>query len=301
MQWLQVLVDGLLLGSIYALIALGYTMVYGVLRFINFAHGEIFMAGAYGGMLIAPLALRLCGGSPGWAPALLTIAGAMALAAVLGVLIEFLAYRPLRSRPRITALITAIGVSFFLQNLAQVLFGGAPRSFPQVLPEVQWVLLGKVTVALGKAVALLLAPLLLGGLCFLVLRTRLGLAMRALAFNPQAAPLMGVNPDRVVSATFAIGSGLAGAGGVLWCLAYPQLTPVMGVKPGLSAFVAAVLGGIGSLPGAALGALLLGLSEQAIAASPWSAWRDALVFGILVLILLVRPTGLLGRGDKEKV
>lgn len=301
MNWPQILFDGLLLGTLYALIALGYTMVYGVLRFINFAHGEVFMLGAYAGMLAAKPCVALCGG-PSLAAGALVVAVAMAAGAACGMLIERVAYRPLRERPRITALITAIGVSLLLQNTAQVFFSATPKSFPQTLPDTVWHCesLG-LSIPMAKAVVLVLTPLLLGGLTLLVLRTRLGLAMRAIAQNPTATELMGVSPNRVIAFTFGLGSALAGAGGALYCFCYPTLTPAMGTLPGLKAFVAAVLGGIGSLPGAALGAVLLGLIEGIVGATPASDYKDAIAFGVLIVVLLVKPAGLLGRNVKEKV
>lgn len=299
MNWPQIIFDGLLLGAIYALIALGYTMVYGVLRFINFAHSEVFMLGAYAGMLAAPACVNLCGG-PSFGAAALVVCFAMLCAAAAGMLIERVAYRPLRQRPRITALITAIGVSLLLQNVAQVVFSANPRSFPQTLPDAVYHPLG-LSVPVAKAAVLAITPLLLAALVFLVMRTRLGLAMRAIAQNPAATALMGVSPDRVVSFTFGLGSALAGAGGALYCFYYPTLEPTMGFKPGMTAFVAAVLGGIGSLPGAAIGAVLIGLIEGVVGATPASEYKNAVTFAVLILILLCKPAGLLGRHLKEKV
>lgn len=301
MNWLQILFDGLLLGTLYALIALGYTMVYGVLRFINFAHGEVFMLAAYAGMLAGPFCVRICGG-PSLAAGALVVAVSMACGAAAGMLIERVAYRPLRDRPRITALITAIGVSLLLQNLAQVCFSATPRSFPQTLPDAvwHWEALGLSTTPARVAV-LCVTPVLLCGLTLLVMRTKLGLAMRAIAQNPTATALMGVSQSQVIAFTFGLGSAMAGAGGALYCFCYPNLTPAMGTMPGLKAFVAAVLGGIGSLPGAALGAVLLGVIEGVVGASPLSEHKDVVAFTVLIVMLLVRPSGLLGRSQKEKV
>lgn len=294
-EFLQQLVNGLALGAVYALIALGYTMVYGVLRFINFAHSEVFMAGAFAGYFLARL---IPTGSVGGG--LLVLAGAMLICALLGVLIEKLAYRPLRGRSTLTALITAIGVSLLLQNLGQRIFGASPRSFPTLFP-LHYFHLGGVVLSSVQLILFAVTAVLLLGLRHVVMKTRIGTAMRALSFNPVAASLVGINNDRVISFTFALGSALAAAGGILYASSYPSIDPLMGTLPGLKAFVAAVLGGIGNIPGAALGGVVLGLVETLVVALGGSTYRDAVAFAVLILILLFRPNGLLGRLQTEKV
>jgi branched-chain amino acid transport system permease protein len=309
---LQQIINGLSLGAIYALIALGYTMVYGVLRFINFAHSEVFMVGAFAGYYLGRMAewgaskrLHL----PPWLiipnesvwGGTLIILLAMGVCAALGVLIEKLAYRPLRNRPTLTVLITAIGVSLLLQNLGQVVFGPNPKAYPPLFPQKNIVLPGSLTVSSNQIVVLCIAVALLWALRHIVVKTRIDTAMRALSFNPTAASLVGINNDFVISFTFALGSALAAAGGILYALNYPSIDPLMGTLPGLKAFVAAVLGGIGNLPGAALGGLLIGLVETFVRGSHWSTYTDAIVFSILILILLFRPAGLLGKFRTEKV
>ncbi|MBL9174487.1 MAG: branched-chain amino acid ABC transporter permease [Verrucomicrobiales bacterium] len=294
-ELLQQLLNGLSLGAIYALIALGYTMVYGVLRFINFAHSDVFMVGAYLGFYLAPRV-----GSGTILGGMLVLSGAMAGCAVLGVLIEKLAYRPLRNRSTLTVLITAIGVSLLLQNLGQKIFGANPKPFPAIFPVTQ-LHFGGLTVSSNQIIVLLVTLVLLGTLHWVVNHTRMGTAMRALSFNATAASLVGINNDRVISFTFALGSALAGAGGILYAMNYPSIDPLMGTLPGLKAFVAAVLGGIGNLPGAALGGMLIGLVETMVSGTRASTFRDAIAFAILILILLFRPAGLLGRLRVEKV
>ncbi|MDH7571397.1 MAG: branched-chain amino acid ABC transporter permease [Armatimonadota bacterium] len=290
--FLQQLVDGLAWGSIYALIALGYTMVYGVLRFINFAHGDVYMVGAYVG-LFALGTLHL--------PLLPGIAVAMAACALLGITIERVAYRPLRGAPRLTVLITAIGVSLFLENVAQhpAVFGPTPRAFPEVISR-HAVSLGAVAVSNLQLVIMATALALMMLLQVIVKHTRIGRAMRAVSYDRETAALMGINTDTVIAATFAFGSALAAAAGVLVAIYSSQVEPLMGIMPGIKAFVAAVLGGIGSVPGAMVGGLILGVAEYMVA---WFApdFRDAIAFGLLILILLVRPTGILGTGAVEKV
>jgi branched-chain amino acid transport system permease protein len=296
-ELLQQLINGLALGAIYALIALGYTMVYGVLRFINFAHSDVFMVGAFSGYFLAKL---LPGGS--MFSGVLVLLGAMALCAVLGVVIERLAYRPLRGRSTLTVLITAIGVSLLLQNVAQNrhVFGPNPRSFPALFPVHQFHL-GGVVVSSAQILVFVVALVLLFLLRHIVLHTRTGTAMRALSFNPVAASLVGIDNDRVISFTFALGSALAAAGGILYASNYPSIEPLMGTLPGMKAFVAAVLGGIGNIAGAAVGGLVLGLVETGVVAAGGSTYRDAVAFAVLILILLLRPEGLLGRRMAEKV
>jgi branched-chain amino acid transport system permease protein len=294
-ELLQQLINGLSLGAIYALIALGYTMVYGVLRFINFAHSDVFMIGAYVGFYLAPHV-----GTGTVAGGLTVLFGAMAACAVLGMLIEKLAYKPLRNRSTLTVLITAIGVSLLLQNAGQKIFTPNPRAFPKLFPETQ-LHFGELTISSNQVVVLVVTVLLLGALWWIVHRTRIGTAMRALSFNATAASLVGINNDAVISFTFALGSALAGAGGILYAMNYPSIDPLMGTLPGLKAFVAAVLGGIGNLPGAALGGLLIGLVETFVSGTRASTFRDAIAFAILILILLFRPAGLLGKLRVEKV
>lgn len=293
-ELLQQLINGLALGAIYALIALGYTMVYGVLRFINFAHSDVFMVGAFSGYFLA----RALPPSP--VSGLFVLLGAMAICALLGVLIEKLAYRPLRGRSTLTVLITAIGVSLLLQNLGQRIFGASPRSFPQLFPMHQFHV-GGIVISSAQLMVFAVTLALLFTLQYIVLHTRTGTAMRALSFNPTAASLVGVNNDRVISFTFALGSALAAAGGILYASNYPSIDPLMGTLPGMKAFVAAVLGGIGNIAGAAMGGLVLGLVETTVVGLGGSTYRDAVAFAVLILILLLRPNGLLGKSTAEKV
>jgi branched-chain amino acid transport system permease protein len=299
---LQQILNGLSLGSIYALIALGYTMVYGILKLINFAHGEVFMIGAYAGYFGA-LGLGVQDyGSRGFPLylAVLVLLFAMGAAALLGVTIELLAYRPVRSAPRLTPLITAIGVSLFLQNAAMLAFSPNPRPYPPILREVRFEL-GGVIVTNVKLTIFVVALALMVGLNWFIQRTWTGKAMRAVSTNIDAARLMGVDTDRIIRATFAVGSALAAAGGILFGLDQITINPLMGVLTGLKAFVAAVLGGIGNIRGAVLGGLLIGLAEQ-LTAGYWSPdYRDAITFVILIIILLLRPEGLLGVVRPEKV
>ena len=294
-EFLQQLLNGLSLGAIYALIALGYTMVYGVLRFINFAHSDVFMVGAYIGYYMGKLVPEgtVWGG-------LVVLVAAMTGCAVLGMTIERLAYRPLRSGATLNVLITAIGVSLLLEYSGQLFFGAAPRTFPAVFPVMNFQL-GTLVISTNQLLVIVVAVLLMLGLQFIVYRTKIGTAMRAVSINPKAAQLVGVNNDIVISFTFGLGSALAGAGGILYALNYPSIDPLMGVMPGLKAFVAAVLGGIGNIPGAALGGLLLGTVETFVNGSQWSTYKDAIAFAVLIVILLFRPAGLLGKFTVEKV
>ena len=294
-EFLQQLLNGLSLGAIYALIALGYTMVYGVLRFINFAHSDVFMVGAFIGYYLGKLVPEntVWGG-------LVVLIVAMLGCAVLGMLIEKLAYRPLRGAPTLNVLITAIGVSLLLEYSGQVFFGATPRTFPAVFPSVNFSF-GDLVISSNQVVVIVVATILMVALEFIVHRTKIGTAMRAVSLNPKAAQLVGINNDVVISFTFGLGSALAAAGGILYALNYPSIDPLMGVMPGLKAFVAAVLGGIGNIPGAALGGLLLGTVETFVNGSQWSTYKDAIAFAILIIILLFRPAGLLGRSSVEKV
>ena len=299
-EFLQQLINGLAFGSILALIAIGYTMVYGILRFINFAHGDVFMLGAFAGFYLAPKIATVFP-LPSITGALAVLVVSMAVCATLGVLIERLAYRPLRKRPKLTVLITAIGVSLFLEYTGQFVFGAAPKRFPEILPVLPVTKLGGLSLNSNQIIVLAVTLLLLLALRFIVLKTKIGTAMRAVSFNPEAAALMGVNTDVVISFTFALGSALAAAAGILWAINYPSIDPLMGILPGLKAFVAAVLGGIGNLPGAALGGIIIGVTETLVSGYISSTYRDAMAFAVLILILLVKPSGLLGKKEIEKV
>lgn len=288
---LQQLVNGLILGSVYALIALGYTMVYGIIKLINFAHGDLYMMGAFiGYYLINSFQLNF----------FVALVLTMVLTAALGVLIEFLAYRPLRNSTKIAALITAIGVSFFLEYGMVYLFGANTRAFPQALETVKFNL-GPITVTNVQLTILGVSVFLMLALQFIVQKTKMGKAMRAVSVDSDAAQLMGINVNSTISFTFALGSALAGAAGVLIGLYYNSVEPLMGMAPGLKAFVAAVLGGIGIIPGAALGGFIIGFLETLAVTVGLSSYRDAVVYGILIVILLVRPAGILGKNVKEKV
>ncbi len=291
------IVEGVSLGGVYALIALGYTMVYGVLGLINFAHSDVFMLGAFAGLYGASLFGPQPSGLLAFVGSLLV---SMIACAGLGVTIERLAYRPVRNAPKLTPLVTAIGVSILLQNLSVLKFGSTPRSFPSLVSS-QAIRIGPITTNLVKVIDLGAAIALMVLLTLLVQRTRVGRAMRAISTNLDAARLMGVATDRVIAMTFALGSALAAAGGILFALDQPRVEPLMGVQPGLKAFVAAVLGGIGNIPGAMVGGLVIGLVEQLSAAYVSSSFAPAIVFSILVAVLLLRPQGLLGRVTREKV
>jgi branched-chain amino acid transport system permease protein len=293
----QQLVNGISLGSIYALIALGYTMVYGVLRLINFAHGDVYMVGAYVGYY---LSRKLKGAEPSLFGALVVMLGAMVACAILGVIIERFAYRPVRRAARLTLLITAIGVSLFIENGAQLVFGPDPKFFPSLAPRADF-LVGGVRLTSEQLTVIALLFLLMLLLRFFILKTRTGKAMRAVSFNLDAAKLMGISTDRIIAITFGLGSALAAAAGVLIGMQIPKIDPLMGINYGLKAFVAAVLGGIGNVPGAVLGGLLIGTSEVMVVGYLSSTYRDAIAFGILILVLLLRPQGILGRAQKEKV
>ena len=295
--FLQQLVNGLSLGSIYALIALGYTMVYGVLRLINFAHGDVYMVGAYVGYY---LSRRLQGKEPSLVSALLVMIGAMVACAVLGLLIERLAYRPVRRASRLTLLISAIGVSLFLENAGQLVFGPDPKFFPSLAPHADFIVAG-VRVTSEQLTVIGVSFLLMVLLRFFIQKTRTGKAMRAVSFNLDTAKLMGISTDGIIAITFALGSALAAAAGVLIGMQIPKIDPLMGIVYGLKAFVAAVLGGIGNVPGAVLGGLLIGTSEVMVVGYLSSTYRDAIAFGILILVLILRPQGILGRVQREKV
>lgn len=290
-QFLQQVVNGLSLGSIYALIALGYTMVYGIIKLINFAHGDIYMLGAYIGFAVVTI------GGLGFFPALII---AMVLCAVIGIVTERIAYKPLRNSPRITLLITAIGVSFFMEYIMVYFVGANVRAFPDVLPKTQY-RLGSIVINLQQIVIILTTIALMVLLQFIVHKTKIGKAMRAVSADRDAAELMGVKVDRTISATFAIGSALAGAGGVLVGIFYNSINPLMGMMPGLKAFVAAVFGGIGIIPGAMIGGVSIGVIETMVSGYGSSMYKDAVVFAILILVLIFKPSGLLGKNTREKV
>jgi branched-chain amino acid transport system permease protein len=283
----QQIVFGLTLGCFYGLLAIGYTMVYGVLRLINFAHGDLLMVSAY----IAYFGIVLF-----YVPWPVGFAISIAVTALLGILMDRGAYKPLRKSPKISALITAIGVSFLLENLGLVLIGGRPKTFPTPAPFDGALHLWGVTIPRLSILVLGVTIALLFGVIWVLRHSRVGMAMRALSRDVETVRLMGVDADRVISFTFALGSALAAAGGMMWCMKYPALEPFMGVIPGLKAFVAAVLGGIGNVMGAAIGGMLLGVGEILIVAiwPEWSGYRDAIAFSILIVILLTRPTGIMG-------
>ena len=290
-QFLQQMINGLSLGSIYALVALGYTMVYGIIKLINFAHGDIYMLGAYIGFIVTTK-LGL-----GFVPALVI---SMAGCALIGVTIERIAYKPLRHATRITALITAIGVSYFLEAGTQRVMGAGVQTFPNVL-ENKTIILGGLRISTQQIAIFAVTIVLMLLLQFLVTKTKVGRAMRAVSVDVDAARLMGVNVDATISMTFAIGSALAGAAGVLVGLYYNSINPLMGMLPGIKAFIAAVFGGIGIIPGAMLGGFFIGIVETMVAGYGSSLWKDAVVYLILILILIIKPAGLLGKNTKEKV
>ena len=308
-ELVQQLIIGLSLGASYALIALGYTMVYGVLRLINFAHGEVYMVGGVVAYHLANIMVRAS--QPAWLSITVVFLSAMIICALLGFTIEFLAYRPLRHRPRLVVLITAIGVSLLLQNVAQLpqVFGPTPRTLPRLI-ETKTVISFKIgntsspvsitnldVLSLSTSIAVMLL------LVWIVLGTRAGLALRAVSHRVDTAALMGINTNRIISFTFILGSALAAVAGVIDAIRY-DVKPLMGLMPGLKAFIAAVLGGIGSIPGALLGGLLLGLIEtmaKAYLPRGYTAYADGVAFVVLILILLIKPSGLLGRTTPEKV
>jgi len=300
-EFYQQLANGVAWGSIYALIALGYTMVYGILRLINFAHGDVYMVGAFAAYFLArALGVgTVLNASP--LMAALVLLGSMVICAALGVLIELLAYRPVRKSSRITALITAIGVSLFLENAGIIVFGADPKFFPQVIAPRTIHLAEGVLVTNHQIMVVLVSLVLMVALTLFIQRTRTGKAMRAVAFNRDAASLMGIPVNRIITITFALGSALAAAAGFLVGLTNPKIEPLMGIMPGIKAFVAAVLGGIGSIPGAMIGGLLMGISEYLVVGYISSTYRDAIAFVILIVVLLIRPAGLLGRNVTEKV
>ena len=296
-EFIQQLINGLSLGSIYALIALGYTMVYGILKFINFAHGDIFMLGAFSGLYIS----RLLGfNSESITSALIVLLLSMVVCSTIGVIIEKLAYKPLRNASKLTVLITAIGVSLFLEYTGQLVFGAAPQSFPTLLKNYNINFLG-ATLGSNQIVVIVSALFLMNTLRLVVMKTKMGTAIRAVSNNLTAASLMGININTVISFTFIIGSSLAAAAGILFAINYPSIDPLMGILPGLKAFIAAVLGGIGNFPGAVIGGLVIGIVETFTVGYLSPTYRDAIAFAILIVILIVKPTGLMGKKEIEKV
>lgn len=292
--FLQHLANGISLGSLYALVAIGYTLVYGILRLINFAHGDVFMVGGY---------LAFYGISLVAMPWYVAFAVAVVLTGLLGTLLEAGAYRPLRDAPKISVMISAIGASFLLENVAVVVFGGRPKPFPTPAVLTNMVQIGNVSIQNLTFVIPIVTFLLLAGLLYLINKTRVGMAMRAVSKDHETAAIMGINANHIISLTFFIGSMMAAVGGIMWGLKFPQLTPLMGVIPGLKAFIAAVIGGIGDIRGAVIGGFILGIGEIMLVAF-WpelSGYRDAFAFALLILILWFRPTGILGEITAEKV
>ena len=288
---IQTLISGLSLGSIYALIALGYTMVYGIAKMLNFAHGDIIMVGAYA-VITAVFTMGL--------PPFIAILISIALCALLGIVIEFLAYRPLRQAQPLAVLITAIGVSYLLQNLALLIYGSEQKAFPMIvaLPTVH---IGGVYIDGIALATLVVTAVIMVALSLFINKTRMGKAMRAVSEDKEAAELMGISVNRTITVTFAIGSALAGVAAIFYGAAYTYIRPTTGAMPGIKAFTAAVFGGIGSIPGAMLGGILLGVIEQLSKTYISTLWADAIVFGVLVVVLVVKPTGLLGKKISEKV
>ncbi len=290
-QLVQQLINGVSLGSIYALIALGYTMVYGIIKLINFAHGDIYMVGAYIGFFATSM-LHL--------PVVPALIISMIVTGLLGMLIERLAYRPLRHAPKVSVLITAIGVSLFLEYTTMFFVSPQPRTFPNVMESVTYHM-GPFVVNSQQILILVITTILMLVLTYIVQKTKVGKAMRAVSFDTETAQLMGIDANRVISITFGIGSALAAAGGVLVGVYYNSIDPLMGIMPGLKAFIAAVLGGIGIIPGAMAGGVILGVIESLVSGFLSSTFRDAAAFAILILVLLFKPSGLFGKNTREKV
>ena len=290
-QFLQQVINGLSLGSIYALIALGYTMVYGIIKLINFAHGDIYMLGAY----VAFITTTYFGFS--FFPAMIA---SMVVCGILGVLIERIAYKPLRHATRIAALITAIGVSYVLEYTTQYVMGSEVKTYPTLLSNASFTL-GPVTISMQQVYIFTITIVLMIDLQLIIKKTKMGRAMRAVSVDEDAAKLMGINVDTTISFTFLLGSSLAGVAGILVGIYYNSIDPLMGMIPGLKAFIAAVFGGIGSVPGAMIGGLFIGIAETMVVAYGSSLYRDAIVYLILILILIIKPDGLLGKNQREKV
>ncbi len=290
-QFIQTVVSGLSLGSIYALIALGYTMVYGIAKMLNFAHGDIIMIGAYAGIVtVSQLGLHPAVG----------VVVSIVMCALLGMAIEFLAYKPLRQAPPLSVLITAIGVSYLLQNIALLVFGSQQKAYPTIvsLPSFK---VGGVNIDGISVLTLILTCIIMLVLTYFINNTRMGKAMRAVSEDKKAAALMGISVNRTITLTFAIGSALATFASIFYGMAYVYIKPTTGAMPGIKAFTAAVFGGIGSIPGAMLGGILLGIIEQFSKTYISTLWADAIVFGVLVLVLVIKPSGLLGKQTREKV
>ena len=293
MQILQYLINGVSIGSVYAIIALGYTMVYGIAKMLNFAHGDVIMVGAY---------ISFCVTNYLGLPAVASVVVSMAVCTLLGILIEGLAYKPLRGTPSLAVLITAIGVSYFLQNAAQLIWSSAPKNFTSIVKMAPISLFdGRLIITGEVLVTVFVSALVMVGLTLFTGKTRTGKAMRAVSEDRAAAQLMGINVNQTISTTFAIGSALAAVAGVLLCSTVPTLQPTTGAMPGIRAFTAAVFGGIGSIPGAMLGGILLGVIETFSKAYLSTQFSDAIVFLVLIVILLVKPAGLLGKQIQEKV
>ena len=286
------LINGLSLGSIYAIIALGYTMVYGIAKMLNFAHGDVIMVGAY---------IAFCGLQYWGFPPVLAILVAMVACTILGITIEGLAYRPLRQAASLAVLITAIGVSYLLQNIALMIWGANPKSFPTTFINGSSIRLGQLSISSATVITILANVVIMVGLTLFTTKTKVGKAMRCVSEDRGAAQLMGINVNRTISLTFAIGSALAAIAGILLCSSYPILQPTTGSMPGIKAFTAAVFGGIGSIPGAMLGGILLGVIEIFGKAYISTELGDAIVFAVLIIVLLVKPAGLLGKPMREKV
>ena len=295
-SFIEQTINGLQTGSIYALIALGYTMVYGIVKLINFAHGDILMVGAYATLIAVSHGV----------PLIVAIVLSMILCAFLGLVIDFLAYRPIRKAPKISALITAIGMSFLLESLALIIFGANPRVIdqkyiPSFLSNNSKINLGFLSISMLTLFVIVVTSICMIALNLFIKNTKLGKATRAVSQDPGAAQLMGINVNKTIAITFAIGSGLGALGGALYAIVYPQIEPYMGMLPGLKAFIAAVFGGIGSIPGAMVGGYVLGLLEAYVKGSALTTWANPIVFGVLILILIFRPNGLFGKNVKEKV
>ena len=291
--FLSYLINGISLGSVYAIIALGYTMVYGIAKMLNFAHGDVIMVGAY----VSFCAMQYLG-----LPKLVSVVLAMVVCTALGIVIEGLAYKPLRKAPSLAVLITAIGVSYFLQNSALLIWGSAPKSYPSVISLGSLTLMdGQLVISGGTIVTVLANIVIMVALTAFTGRTKFGKAMRAVSEDKNAASLMGISVNRTITLTFAIGSALAAFASIFYGMSYVYIKPTTGAMPGIKAFTAAVFGGIGSIPGAMLGGILLGMIEQFSKTYISTLWADAIVFGVLVLVLVVKPTGLLGKNINEKV
>ena len=295
-SFIEQTINGLQTGSIYALIALGYTMVYGIVKLINFAHGDILMVGAYATLIAVSHGV----------PLIVAIVLSMVLCAFLGVVIDFLAYRPIRKAPKISALITAIGMSFLLESLALIIFGANPRVIdqkyiPGFLSNNNKISIGFLSISMLTIFVIVVTSICMIALNLFIKNTKLGKATRAVSQDTGAAQLMGINVNKTIAITFAIGSGLGALGGALYAIVYPQIEPYMGMLPGLKAFIAAVFGGIGSIPGAMVGGYVLGLLEAYVKGSSLTTWANPIVFGVLILILIFRPNGLFGKNVKEKV